>query len=133
MNLISGINLTSSALNAEKIRMDLVAENIANAQTTHDVNGGPYQRKVVSFESVLDGAGKSVRVSGVSKDSTPGEQVYNPSHPDADKKTGMLQMPNVNVAMEMVDLMSSSRAYEANLQVVRNARQLAMKALSIGK
>lgn len=132
MNLISGINQTSSALNAEKIRMDLVAENIANAQTTHDIDGGPYQRKVVSFESVLEATGKGVRVSKVSTDRSPGETVYNPNHPDANKD-GMLQMPNVNIATEMVDLMSSSRAYEANLAVVRNAKQIAMKALSIGR
>jgi flagellar basal-body rod protein FlgC len=132
MNLISGINLTSSALNAEKIRMEVVAENIANAQTTHDVNGQAYQRKVVSFESVLGGSGKGVRVGRVSTDPTPGEAVFNPTHPDANKD-GMVQMPNVNVATEMVDLMNSSRAYEANLSVVRNAKQLASKALSIGK
>ncbi len=132
MNLISGINVTSSALNAEKVRMNIVAENIANAQTTHDVDGAPYQRKMVSFESVLDGAEKGVRVSRVSTDTTPGETVYNPAHPDANEN-GMVQMPNVNLATEMVDLMNSSRAYEANLAVVRNAKQLASQALSIGK
>ena len=132
MNLISGINVTSSALNAEKIRMDIVAENIANAHTTHDVDGQPYQRKVVSFESVLDAVGKGVRISRVAVDPTPGETFYNPSHPDANQD-GMVQMPNVNLAMEMVDLMNSSRAYEANLAVVRNSKQLASRALSIGK
>lgn len=132
MNLLSGINVTSSALNAEKIRMNVVAENIANAQTTHDVDGQPYHRKVVSFESVLDGAEKGVRVSNVSTDTTPGQTVYNPTHPDADSN-GMVQMPNVNLATEMVDLMNSSRAYEANLAVVRNSKQLASQALSIGK
>jgi len=132
MNLISGINVTASALNAEKVRMDLVAENIANAHTTHDINGGAYQRKVVSFESVLESTGKGVRISDISTDQSKGESIYSPTHPDADKD-GMLQMPNVNIATEMVDLMSSSRAYEANLAVVRNAKQLAMRALSIGK
>ncbi|MDD5348804.1 MAG: flagellar basal body rod protein FlgC [Chthoniobacteraceae bacterium] len=132
MNVISGINLTGSALNAEKIRMEVVAENIANAYTTHDVDGQAYQRKVVSFESVLRANGKGVQVGRVSTDPTPGETVYNPSHPDANKE-GMVQMPNVNIATEMVDLMNSSRAYEANLSVVRNAKQLASKALSIGK
>jgi len=132
MNLISGINVTSSALNAEKIRMDIVAENIANAHTTHDVNGQAYQRRVVSFESVLTAAGKGVQVSRVSVDPSAGESVYNPSHPDANKE-GMVQMPNVNLATEMVDLMNSSRAYEANLSVVRNAKQIAMRALGIGK
>jgi len=134
MNIISGINVTASALSAEKMRMDLVAENIANAHTTHDVDGHAYKRKVVSFESMIvpgaDG-GKGVKVSQVSNDNSPGEVVFEPGHPDADKD-GMVQMPNVNIATEMVDLLSSSRAYEANLAVVRNAKQMAMKALSIG-
>lgn len=134
MNLISGINVTASALNAEKIRMDVVAENIANAHTTHGADGQAYQRKVVSFESLLEASGngeKGVHIAQVSTDKTPGEMVYEPSHPDANKD-GMVQMPNVNIATEMVDLMTSSRAYEANLAVVRNARQMATKALSIG-
>jgi flagellar basal-body rod protein FlgC len=134
MNIISGINVTASALSAEKTRMDLVAQNIANAHTTHDVDGQPYKRKVVSFEACLEpgSAGeKGVRISQISNDTAPGEMIFSPGHPDADKD-GMVQMPNVNIATEMVDLMSSSRAYEANLAVVRNAKQMAMKALSIG-
>ena len=132
MNLISSINITASALNAEKTRMDLVAQNIANAHTTKDVDGLPYQRKVVSFESVMDAAGRAVRVSQVTNDPTPGEVIFDPAHPDANKE-GMVQMPNVKIAAEMVDLMSASRAYEANLAVARNSKQLAMRALSIGK
>jgi len=134
MNIISGINVTASALSAEKMRMDLVAQNIANAHTTHDVDGHAYKRKVVSFEACLEpnaDGGKGVRVAQVSNDTTPGEMIFNPGHPDADKD-GMVEMPNVNIATEMVDLLSSSRAYEANLAVVRNAKQMAMKALTIG-
>lgn len=142
MNLLSGINITGSALNAEKTRMDIVAQNIANAHTTRDVDGQVYKRKVVSFQSVLDSANgvntpreagaKGVQISQVSNDETPGEMVYNPQHPDANKD-GFVQMPNVNIATEMIDLVSSSRAYEANLAVVRNAKQMAAKALSIGR
>lgn len=133
MNLLSGVETTASALNAEKIRMDVVAQNIANAHTTRDVDGHAYKRKVVSFESVLDASGKAgVSITQVANDPTPGETVYNPNHPDADKN-GMVQMPNVNLANEMVDLMTSSHAYEANLSVIRNAKQMAAKALSIGK
>jgi flagellar basal-body rod protein FlgC len=134
MNLIPGVNATASALNAENIRMDIVAENIANAYTTHAADGQPYKRKVVSFESMLDPAGsgqQTVQVSSVGTDNTPGETIYDPSNPDANKQ-GMVQMPNVNLSTEMVDLMTSSRAYEANLAVVRNARQMAAKALTIG-
>ncbi|MGC3991910.1 MAG: flagellar basal body rod protein FlgC [Chthoniobacteraceae bacterium] len=132
MNVISGIDVTASALNAEKTRMDVVAENIANANTTHGLDGKPYQRKLVSFQSVLQSTGGTgVQVSQVKNDTTAGPLVYNPSSPDADKN-GMVHMPNVNLSYEMVDLISSTRAYEANLAVVKNAKQMAHKALTIG-
>jgi len=139
MNLISGIDVTAGALNAQKTRLDVVAQNIANAQTTRGPNGGAYQRQVVSFESELlrrsVGGGatlQSVRVASITPDRSPGEQVYNPQHPDAGPD-GLVTMPNVNLSYEMVDLITASRAYEANLSVVKNARQMAMKALEIGK
>ncbi|HYC73150.1 MAG TPA: flagellar basal body rod protein FlgC [Opitutaceae bacterium] len=138
MNLISGIDLTSSALAAQKMRLDIVAQNIANAQTTRTAEGGPYQRKIVSFESELlkhggPGAALStVRVAGVTADRAAGQMVYNPQHPDAGAD-GYVQMPNVNLAFEMVDLITASRAYEANLSVAKHARTLAMKTLEIGK
>ncbi len=138
MNLIAGIDVSAGALNAQKTRLDIVAQNIANAQTTRTPSGGPYQRQIVSFESELVrhvGGGQplqTVRVAGISPDRTPGQQVYNPQHPDAGPD-GMVTMPNVNLSFEMVDLITASRAYEANLSVVKNARQMAMKALEIGK
>lgn len=135
MNFITGIKSTGSALNAEKIRMDIVAQNIANAHTTRDVDGNPYKRKVVSFEAVLGserGTSGGVRVSGITNDNREGETIYNPQHPHADKD-GVVRMPNVNLSIEMVDMLSASRAYEANLAVVRNAKQMAVKALAIGR
>lgn len=141
MNLISGIDVTAGALNAQKTRLDIVAQNIANAQTTRTPSGAPYQRQIVSFESELvrrtsgTGGGSSlqtVRVGSIGTDRTPGQQVYNPQHPDAGAD-GTVTMPNVNLSYEMVDLITASRAYEANLSVVKNARQMAMKALEIGK
>lgn len=139
MNLIAGIDVTAGALNAQKTRLDIVAQNIANAQTTRTPNGTPYQRQIVSFESELvrrTGNGgsslQSVRVGSIQPDRTPGQQVYNPQHPDAGPD-GLVKMPNVNLSYEMVDLITASRAYEANLSVVKNARQMAMKALEIGK
>jgi flagellar basal-body rod protein FlgC len=134
MNFLTGIQATSSALNAEKVRMDLVAQNIANAHTTRDTNGQAYRRKVVTFEAMLDAApGQGgVKVGRISADPTQGELIYQPQHPHANAE-GYVQMPNVNVAMEMVDLLSASRAYEANLAVARNARQMAAKALTIGR
>lgn len=140
MNLIAGLSATSSALNAQKTRLDIVAQNIANAQTTRMPNGGPYQRQVVSFESELVrrtpgsvGASlQTVKVASITADRSTGQQVYNPQHPDA-AADGLVTMPNVNLAYEMVDLISASRAYEANLSVAKNARQMAKKALEIGK
>lgn len=139
MNLISGIDVTAGALNAQKTRLDVVAQNIANAQTTRGPNGGPYQRLQVSFETELvrrtTGGGpslQSVRVASITPDRTVGQQVHNPQHPDAGPD-GMVTMPNVNMSYEMVDLITASRAYEANLSVVKNARQMALKALEIGK
>lgn len=137
MNLITGIDVTAGALNAQKTRLDIVAQNIANAQTTRTANGTPYQRQVVSFESELirrtgGVALQSVKVGAIQPDRTPGQQVYNPQHPDAGPD-GLVVMPNVNLSYEMVDLITASRAYEANLSVVKNARQMALKALEIGK
>jgi flagellar basal-body rod protein FlgC len=137
MNLIAGIDITAGALNAQKTRLDIVAQNIANAQTTRTLAGGPYQRQVVSFETQLirQHGGTSlqgVKVGNVTTDRTPGQQVYNPQHPDASPE-GMVTMPNVNLSYEMVDLITASRAYEANLSVVKNSRQMAMKTLDIGK
>lgn len=137
MNLISGIDITAGALAAQKMRLDIVAQNIANAQTTRTANGGPYQRQVVSFETELvkrtGGASlQTVRVGGVTNDRSPGQEVYNPQHPDAGDD-GMVKMPNINLSYEMVDLITASRAYEANLSVVKNARTMAQKTLEIGK
>lgn len=139
MNLIAGIDITAGALNATKTRLDIVAQNIANAQTTRMATGGPYQRKIVSFDTELvrrtGGTGaplQTVRVGAITNDRTPGQRVFNPQHPDAGED-GIVVMPNVNLAYEMVDLITASRAYEANLSVVKNARQLAMRALEIGK
>lgn len=138
MNLISGIDITAGALNANKTRLDIVAQNIANAQTTRTLNGGAYQRQIVSFETELirrvAGGGpslQSVKIGSISNDRTPGQQVYNPQHPDA-TADGLVTMPNVNLSYEMVDLITASRAYEANLSVVKSAREMAMKALAIG-
>ena len=134
MNFITGIQATASALNAEKVRLDVVAQNIANAHTTRDTDGNAYRRKVVTFEALMDPqAGKNgVKVGEIGTDPSQGELVYSPEHPHANAD-GFVQMPNVNVAMEMVDLLTASRAYEANLAVARNARQMAAKALSIGR
>ncbi len=140
MDLLTGIAATSSALNAQRTRLDYIAQNIANARTTRGPDGKPFQRQIVSFESALvrsqdrfGGPGiSSVRVAGVTADPTPGQRVHDPAHPDADEQ-GMVTLPNVNIAYEMVDLVTASRAYEANLTVAKNSRQMALKTLEIGR
>lgn len=140
IQILSGIQNTSAALDAERTRLDVISENIANANTTRGLDGKPFQRRVVVFENALQqamdpGNGTSVgalRVSRIDKDSRPPLQVYQPGHPDADAR-GMVAMPNINIHEEMADLIAASRAFEANLAVVKNARTMAMQTLAIGK
>lgn len=143
MDLLTGISATSGALNSQRTRLDIIAQNIANARTTRSPEGGPYQRRVVNFESELirsngsafgakDPGLATVRVAGVTIDPTHGPTINDPGHPDADAQ-GMVTLPNVNLAFEMVDLITASRAYEANLNVAKNSRQMAMRTLEIGK
>ena len=141
MDFIPGIDSASGGLQAQRTRLDVIAQNIANAQTTRGANGQPYARQVVSFEAELikrmgdsatSPALRGVRVSGVTSDPRQGPVVHTPSHPDADAQ-GFVHMPNVNMAMEMVDLISATRAYEANLSVVKSGREMAAKCLEIGR
>jgi flagellar basal-body rod protein FlgC len=142
MDLIPGIRSTSSALGAERVRLEVISQNIANANTTRGLDGRPYQRQTVSFESVLDQQPgfrsgpllpSNVRVSGVQNDQRKPRMIYDPSHADADPNTGLVAMPDINIHEEMVDLIASSRAYEANLAVVRNARNMTMQTMAIAK
>jgi flagellar basal-body rod protein FlgC len=136
IEMLAGIKNTSAALTAERTRLDIIGENIANAHTTRGVDGKPYQRKVVVFEAALQQAmseGSSPNITArVQKDESPFPMLHMPGHRDADEN-GMVSMPNVNIHSEMVDLIAASRAYEANLAVVKNARTLAMQTLAIGK
>lgn len=142
INFLPGISSTAAALNAERVRMEIISQNIANANTTHGPDGLPYQRQQVVFESVLDQQQQAdaapgaqpqiVQVAGIKTDNSPPQMVYNPGHPDADAN-GMVAMPNVNIHEEMADLIASSRSYEANLAVVKNARMMAQQTLAIGK
>jgi flagellar basal-body rod protein FlgC len=138
IDILSGIQNTTAALDAERTRLNVISENIANANTTHGVDGKPYQRQVVVFESALrqamDGgpATPTLRVAGIEKDPRPFDMVYEPGNPDADAH-GMVATPNVNIQEEMADMISASRTFEANLAVVKNAREMALQVLSIGK
>jgi flagellar basal-body rod protein FlgC len=141
ISLLSGIDSTASALDAERIRMDVISENIANINTTKGLDGKPYKRQQVVFESVLNAkqAGENggstpqtTQIVRIAKDTRPPRLVYNPSHPDANAQ-GMVAMPNINIHEEMVDMIASSRTYEANLAVIKNAHTMAMEDLAIGK
>ncbi|HEX5923027.1 MAG TPA: flagellar basal body rod protein FlgC [Baekduia sp.] len=148
MGLFDAIDASGSGLSAERLRMDVTSENLANAQTTKGADGQPYRRKEVvlqqagasgsSFSSVLasmQGAGgaksvNGVRVSGIVEDSSALKRLYDPGHPDADKD-GYVTMPNVNTVTEMTDLISSSRAYEANVTAMQTAKTMFSKTLDL--
>lgn len=141
INLLSGADSSAAALNAERIRMEVVSQNIANVNTTRGLDGRPYTREQVVFESVLrnqlDPAGgssaPSVQVARIEKDERPPRLIYNPTHPHADKETGMVAYPDIRVHEEMVDMITAARSFEANLAAVKTARHLAMQTLAIGK
>jgi len=139
LDILPGINSTTAALNAERIRIDVVGQNIANLNTTHGPDGKPYQRQQVVFETLFqqarDSAGapmQTLTAARIEKDQRPPKLVYEPGHPDANSD-GMVAMPDINMAEEMVDLIAASRTFEANLAVVKNARSMAIQELSIGK
>lgn len=142
IDFIPGLSGTAAALNAERIRMEVVSQNIANAGTTRGPDGMPYRRQQVVFETVLQqhlsGSGttgvlpQSVKVARVQSDMRPPRTTFIPGHPDADAN-GMVKMPDINIHEEMADLITSSRTYEANLAVIKNARQMALQTLAISK
>ncbi len=146
MSFLNSLNITGSALTAERFRTDIILQNIANQNTTRTEDGGPYRRKQVvfreqelSFDKVLGNAVKTnkngsggVIVEEVVESQEAFVPVYDPSNPDADEN-GYVQMPNVNSAEEMVDLMAATRAYEANVTALNITKSMAMKALEIGK
>ena len=143
MDLIPGLQSSASALHAERIRMEVITQNIANANTTKAENGEPYRRQLVHFESILRNKMgwkndlpsnnlSEVQASKIIEDSRPFREVYQPGHPDADGN-GMVKYPNVHIHEEMADLISASRAYEANMSVIRTSRTLAMQTINMGK
>ena len=151
MGIFSTMNIASTGLTAQRLRMDVISNNIANANTTRTTDGGPFRRRravlrprndSLEFRSrflpqaLWRGMGEGVRVIKIEEDRSPLRLVYDPSHPDALKsgpKKGYVEFPNVNVVTEMVDMISASRAYEANVSVVQNASQMFMRGLEIGR
>ena len=152
MGIFTSINTAASGLTAQKLRLDVVADNIANATTTRTTEGGPFQRSRVIFRPrveqpywespflpsyLKDDVGQGVRVAAVEKDTeSPPRLVYDPTHPDAIKTgpmAGYVEYPNVNIVNEMVDMIDASRAYEANSAVINGTKAMFTKALEIGR
>ena len=151
MGLFTSINIASSGMAAQRTRADVIADNIANASTTRTAEGGPYRRSRVIMrprvdspywrspflpENMDNGVGKGVRVTEIQKDyKAENKLVYDPTHPDAIKtgpRTGYVEMPNVDIVTEMVDMISASRAYEANASIIEGTKSMFQKALEIG-
>ena len=136
MGMFDALKVSGSALKAGRTRMDVIAENIANVETTRTADGGPWRRQEVVLRAapVSEGpagvACSGVRVAAVEASDAPLQRVYNPGHPDADAE-GYVQMPNVDLPTEMADMVLAARAYEANAAALRSGRELAQTALSI--
>jgi len=140
VSLFRAMEASASALTAERVRMEVVAGNLANANTTGGPSG-PYRRRVAVFAPLLDrfalagggaGEGGGVVVAAIAEDSSAPRRVYDPGHPDADAQ-GFVTYPNVNPAVEMADLIASSRAYELNVVALNTTKQLILRALEIGR
>ena len=147
MSFLSSLNINASGMTAQRMRLDVAAENIANVETTRTEGGGPYRRKLVvleaqddSFHEVLSRtmAGKStqtnagVRASMILEDETELKAVYDPEHPDADEQ-GYVRMPNIDMVKEMTDSMAATRSYEANITAYNAVKLMAQKALEVGR
>ena len=150
MGLFTAINIASSGMAAERLRGDVIANNIANASTTRTPEGGPFRRSEVIVRPRVDGPfwrspflpqgldnglGQGVRVVGIREDSSPNPLVYNPFHPDAIQsgpRAGYVEMPNVDIVVEMVNMITASRAYEANAAIIEGSKTMFQRALEIG-
>jgi len=133
MDLFTAMDISASGLRAQRTRMNVISSNLANAQTTRTKEGGPYKRRDVIFkESSFEGQLASVEVDGIVTDPTPGKRIYDPGNPDADD-SGYVTMPNVNMMEEMVNMINATRAFEANSIAVKSQKDMALKALTIGR
>lgn len=148
MSFWEALRIGASGLTAQRMRLDVISNNIANAQTTRTAAGGPYQRQDIVFSAAEDnsfrpafvkemnkvdqGTYSGVRVSEIVTDTSEGSRVYDPTHPDADEE-GYVLYPNVDPVVEMTNMLSATRSYEANLAVVEAVKRMALKALDIAR
>lgn len=143
-DLLTSMHISAAGMSAQRTRMDIIAENIANAESTHTVEGGPYRRRQVifqtidtkpSFSSVFkssfnQGSHQTVRAAYIAQDQKPFREVYDPSHPDANAK-GFVQYPNVNTVEEMVDMNAAGRSFEANVTTMEASKRMFLKTLEL--
>lgn len=143
MEAFRGLRISSSGLSAERLRMDTISSNIVNAETTRGKDGKPYVRKIAVFQQNIEdiynnSTGKveeklkGIKSVGIVNDESELPKIYNPKHPDADEE-GFVTMPNVTISNEMIELMASSRAYEANINAMNAQKSMFLKSLEIGK
>ncbi len=143
MDVFTTMKISASALKAQRIRLNAISSNLANIETTRTPDGGPYRKREVVFQSTQQGfadtldrqlsnAVHGVKVAQIQASNSPPRMVYEPSHPDADEE-GQVAMPNISLVEETADMMSASRAYEANVTVIKSAKRMALKALEIGR
>lgn len=141
MNFLKSLETSASGLYAQRKRMDIIASNLANIETTRTEKGGPYRRKMVvmrtkevdqDFDEMFNSSVKGVQIEDIVEDKTPFKKVYNPSHPDADSD-GYLQKPNVDLIVETTNMLMAKRAFEANIAAIKATRQMVIKALEIGR
>jgi flagellar basal-body rod protein FlgC len=144
MDFLTAMKIGASGLTAQRLRMDTIASNLANIETTRTPEGGPYKRKDVMFsalplnefattlEDALADHVRQVIVTEVVEDQSPPTMVYNPSHPDANEE-GYVAMPNINLMEEMVNLINATRSFEANVQAINAAKSMALRAIDLGR
>ncbi len=148
MSFLSTLNISGSGMTAQRLRLDVVSDNIANLETTRTEDGGPYRRKMVilqaqepSFREILEGVrtgqtknptGDGVKAIAVVEDQTELKPVYDPTHPDADED-GYVMMPNIDLVKETADAMAASHAYQANITAFNTTKQMAQSALEVGR
>ncbi|MBN2298462.1 MAG: flagellar basal body rod protein FlgC [Deltaproteobacteria bacterium] len=133
MDLFTAMDISASGMRAQRTRMNIISSNIANANTTRTAEGGPYRRRDVIFrENSFEQELSSVEVEDIVEDPAQGNRIFDPGNPDADED-GYVTMPNVNIMEEMVDMVGATRAFEANTAAIKAQKDMALKALSIGR
>ena len=140
MNFLKSFEISSSGLYAQRKRMDVIAGNLANIETTRTDKGGPYRRKMVvmstkpvkDFDQVLSSRVQAVKIDDIVEDDAPFMEVFNPGHPDADEQ-GYVLKPNIDLIVEITNMLVAKRNFEANVTAVKSTKQMALKALEIGR